>query len=215
MNNDGKAKKYPEIREAFAPGDLTAAWQNVLVFSKCFSSTEHGTEREESVARLQENVIKWARCKPWPPEDVDHYAPESVEIRLFARQAADFYYFLGAGDATNAFLSEEDFAEMSDSTDIEAEIVKRCLDYWREKTSQTNARMDQIAAKLVDYLSAHIGEKLNHDETISVTGGTEEEIASIIDRLADGGTLAIDYRQVIRSVDAEAAKRLLASDKTA
>ena len=87
---------YGDVKEKFGKGILNKYWDYILS-----AATECGEDSDaaKDVLKLRNSLVKYARCEPWPPSNIDCYSPDCFTMKFFPREYADFNFYLGAGTA--------------------------------------------------------------------------------------------------------------------
>ena len=108
---------YGDVKTKYGKGILKEYWDHIVSVA---ASCGKESEAAKDVSKLRNSLVKYARCEPWPPSNIDCYSPEYFAMKFFAREYADFNFYLGAGMALEGLIETV-------HDDIEAEITKACL----------------------------------------------------------------------------------------
>lgn len=119
-------------------------------------------------------------------------------MKFFAREYADFNFYLGAGMALEGLIETV-------HDDIEAEITKACLTSLEKHNEEKRIFLIESKNTVVDYLSSHIGETPTQKEMAEQTGIGLTRLRAILAELKDAGLLVMENR-VIVSIDVDTAK---------
>ena len=119
-------------------------------------------------------------------------------MKFFAREYADFNFYLGAGMALEGLIETV-------HDDIEAEITKACLTSLEKHNEEKRIFLIESKNTVVDYLSSHIGETPTQKEMAERTGIGLTRLRAILAELKDAGLLVMENR-VIVSIDVDMAK---------
>ena len=133
---------------------------------------------------------------PLPTSDC--YSPDYFAMKFFAREYADFNFYLGAGMALEGLIETV-------HDDIEAEITKACLTSLEKHNEEKRIFLIESKNTVVDYLSSHIGETPTQKEMAEQTGIGLTRLRAILAELKDAGLLVMENR-VIVSIDVDMAK---------
>lgn len=186
---------YGDVKEKFGKGILNKYWDYILS-----AATECGEDSDaaKDVLKLRNSLVKYARCEPWPPSNIDCYSPDCFTMKFFPREYADFNFYLGAGMALG-----DNIEKVHD--DIEAEIMKACLASLEKHNEEKRIFLIESKNSVVDYLSSHIGETPTQKEMAEQTGIGLTRLRAILAELKDAGLLVMENR-VIVSIDVDTAK---------
>lgn len=132
------------------------------------------------------------------PSNIDCYSPDYFAMKFFAREYADFNFYLGAGMALEGLIETV-------HDDIEAEITKACLTSLEKHNEEKRIFLIESKNTVVDYLSSHIGETPTQKEMAEQTGIGLTRLRAILAELKDAGLLVMENR-VIVSIDVDMAK---------
>ena len=108
---------YGDVKTKYGKGILKEYWDHIVSVA---ASCGKESEAAKDVSKLRNSLVKYARCEPWPPSNIDCYSPDYFAMKFFAREYADFNFYLGAGMALEGLIETV-------HDDIEAEITKACL----------------------------------------------------------------------------------------
>ena len=171
---------YGDVKEKFGKGILNKYWDYILS-----AATECGEDSDaaKDVLKLRNSLVKYARCEPWPPSNIDCYSPDCFTMKFFPREYADFNFYLGAGMALG-----DNIEKVHD--DIEAEIMKACLASLEKHNEEKRIFLIESKNSVVDYLSSHIGETPTQKEMAEQTGINLTRLRAILAELKDGAVRA-------------------------
>ena len=186
---------YGDVKEKFGKGILNKYWDYILS-----ADTECGEDSAaaKDVLKLRNSLVKYARCEPWPPSNIDCYSPDCFTMKFFPREYADFNFYLGAGMALG-----DNIEKVHD--DIEAEIMKACLASLEKHNEEKRIFLIESKNSVVDYLSSHIGETPTQKEMAEQTGINLTRLRAILAELKDAGLLVMENRVII-NIDVDKAK---------
>lgn len=186
---------YGDVKEKFGKGILNKYWDYILS-----AATECGEDSDaaKDVLKLRNSLVKYARCEPWPPSNIDCYSPDCFTMKFFPREYADFNFYLGAGMALG-----DNIEKVHD--DIEAEIMKACLASLEKHNEEKRIFLIESKNSVVDYLSSHIGETPTQKEMAEQTGINLTRLRAILAELKDAGLLVMEKRVII-NIDVDKAK---------
>lgn len=186
---------YGDVKEKFGKGILNKYWDYILS-----AATECGEDSDaaKDVLKLRNSLVKYARCEPWPPSNIDCYSPDCFTMKFFPREYADFNFYLGAGMALG-----DNIEKVHD--DIEAEIMKACLASLEKHNEEKRFFLIESKNSVVDYLSSHIGETPTQKEMAEQTGINLTRLRAILAELKDAGLLVMENRVII-NIDVDKAK---------
>lgn len=186
---------YGDVKEKFDKGILNKYWDYILS-----AATECGEDSDaaKDVLKLRNSLVKYARCEPWPPSNIDCYSPDCFTMKFFPREYADFNFYLGAGMALG-----DNIEKVHD--DIEAEIMKACLASLEKHNEEKRIFLIESKNSVVDYLSSHIGETPTQKEMAEQTGINLTRLRAILAELKDAGLLVMENRVII-NIDVDKAK---------
>lgn len=186
---------YGDVKEKFGKGILNKYWDYILS-----AATECGEDSDaaKDVLKLRNSLVKYARCEPWPPSNIDCYSPDCFTMKFFPREYADFNFYLGAGMALG-----DNIEKVHD--DIEAEIMKACLASLEKHNEEKRIFLIESKNSVVDYLSSHIGETPTQKEMAEQTGINLTRFRAILAELKDAGLLVMENRVII-NIDVDKAK---------
>lgn len=80
---------YGDVKEHFSKGELNDLWNIIEFVGEIFPS------KRDNIEKLKNSFIRYALVKPWPLGNDEE--PEFFEIKLWAREYADFNYYHGLG----------------------------------------------------------------------------------------------------------------------
>lgn len=80
---------YGDVKEHFSKGELNDLWNFIEFVGEIFPS------KRDNIEKLKNSFIRYALVKPWPLGNDEE--PEFFEIKLWAREYADFNYYIGLG----------------------------------------------------------------------------------------------------------------------
>lgn len=186
---------YGDVKEKFGKGIFNKYWDYILS-----AATECGEDSDaaKDVLKLRNSLVKYARCEPWPPSNIDCYSPDCFTMKFFPREYADFNFYLGAGMALG-----DNIEKVHD--DIEAEIMKACLASLEKHNEEKRIFLIESKNSVVDYLSSHIGETPTQKEMAEQTGINLTRLRAILAELKDAGLLVMENRVII-NIDVDKAK---------
>ena len=186
---------YGDVKEKFGKCILNKYWDYILS-----AATECGEDSDaaKDVLKLRNSLVKYARCEPWPPSNIDCYSPDCFTMKGFPREYADFNFYLGAGMALG-----DNIEKVHD--DIEAEIMKACLASLEKHNEEKRIFLIESKNSVVDYLSSHIGETPTQKEMAEQTGINLTRLRAILAELKDAGLLVMENRVII-NIDVDKAK---------
>lgn len=186
---------YGDVKEKFGKGILNKYWDYILsAATKCGEDSDAAKD----VLKLRNSLVKYARCEPWPPSNIDCYSPDCFTMKFFPREYADFNFYLGAGMALG-----DNIEKVHD--DIEAEIMKACLASLEKHNEEKRIFLIESKNSVVDYLSSHIGETPTQKEMAEQTGINLTRLRAILAELKDAGLLVMENRVII-NIDVDKAK---------
>lgn len=189
---------YGDVKCTFQKGDINEMWRYISGVAASFGED---TDTFKTIMKLRESLVRYTLCHPWPPDANESYSPDCFLVKFFASEYADFYFYLGVGMASNSMEPD----------DIEQDIIKACLDRYKEHAAARAASLNAWKNTVIHFLEKHIGEKPTREEIRKATGATLDVIRSTINELKEDGLLVMDGRTIV-SVDADAAKRLIADN---
>lgn len=85
---------YGDVKTKYGKGILKEYWDHIVSVA---ASCGKESEAAKDVSKLRNSLVKYARCEPWPPSNIDCYSPDYFAMKFFAREYADFNFYLGAG----------------------------------------------------------------------------------------------------------------------
>ena len=80
---------YGDVKEHFSKGELNDLWNFIEFVGEIFPN------KRDNIEKLKNSFIRYALVKPWPLGNDEE--PEFFEIKLWAREYADFNYYIGLG----------------------------------------------------------------------------------------------------------------------
>lgn len=190
---------YGDVKEHFSKGELNDLWNFIEFVGEIFPS------KRDNIEKLKNSFIRYALVKPWPLGNDEE--PEFFEIKLWAREYADFNYYigLGAGLKAGAEIADEGKA----SFDLESAILSACIERTEQKSIAHQAAISEGKRSLIDFLASHVGENPTRNDMRSASKLSFEVIREIIDTLKDNQILDMDAKRFIVSFDSERADALL------
>lgn len=186
---------YGDVKTKYGKGILKEYWDHIVSVA---ASCGKESEAAKDVSKLRNSLVKYARCEPWPPSNIGCYSPDYFAMKFFAREYADFNFYLGAGMALEGLIETV-------HDDIEAEITKACLTSLEKHNEEKRIFLIESKNTVVDYLSSHIGETPTQKEMAEQTGIGLTRLRAILAELKDAGLLVMENR-VIVSIDVDTAK---------
>lgn len=190
---------YGDVKVRFSKGELNDLWNYIEFVSEIFPS------QRDSIEKLKNTFIRYALVKPWPLGNDKE--PECIEIKLWAREYADFSYYLGLGEGLRAGSKLTD--EENVSFDLESAILISCMERAEQKSAANQAAIVEGKRLLIDFLASHVGENPTRNDMRSASKLSFDVIREIIDALKDKQILEMDTKRFIVSFDCAAAKALL------
>lgn len=189
---------YGDVKTKYGKGVLNEYWGYIVSVA---ASCGEGSTAAKDVARLRKSLVKYARCEPWPPSNIDRYSPDCFTMKFFAREYADFNFYLGAGMAVDGRIKAV-------HDDIEAEITQACLNSLEEYYEAKKKALAESKNTIVDYLAAHVGGNPTQKEMAEQTGIKVNRLREILAELKEDGLLVIENR-VIVAIDVDKAKETI------
>ena len=190
---------YGDVKEHFSKGDLNDLWNFIEFVGEIFPS------KRDNLEKLKNSLIRYALVKPWPLGNDEE--PEFFEIKLWAREYADFNYYIGLGVGLKAGAEIAD--EGKASFDLESAILSACIERTEQKSIAHQAAISEGKRSLIDFLASHVGENPTRNDMRSASKLSFEVIREIIDTLKDNQILDMDAKRFIVSFDSERADALL------
>lgn len=193
---------YGDVKENFGKGVLNKCWYYIELCNVFFSE-----RNGEAIDKLRQSLIRYTIIRPWPlPENSE---PDTFMVRFFAKEHADFYFYLGLGQGLELglHLSEQEEARF----DLEGEIKANCLSR-ASKASEEELRKKTLAARsdVIDYLEA-MGD-VDKRSIIQETGASSELIDGVLRSLKKKGLLVVNKRNQVVNFNSQAARKLLLED---
>lgn len=190
---------YGDVKEHFSKGELNGLWNFIEFVGEIFPS------KQDNIEKLKNSFIRYALVKPWPLGNDEE--PEFFEIKLWAREYADFNYYIGLGVGLKAGAEIAD--EGKASFDLESAILSACIERTEQKSIAHQAAISEGKRSLIDFLASHVGENPTRNDMRSASKLSFEVIREIIDTLKDNQILDMDAKRFIVSFDSERADALL------
>ena len=110
---------YGDVKEHFSKGELNDLWNFIEFVGEIFPS------KRDNIEKLKNSFIRYALVKPWPLGNDEE--PEFFEIKLWAREYADFNYYIGLGVGLKAGAEIAD--EGKASFDLESAILSARIEF--------------------------------------------------------------------------------------
>lgn len=190
---------YGDVKERFSKGELNDLWNFVEFTGEILPS------KRDDIEKLKNTFLRYALVNPWPLGKDEE--PESIEIKLWAREYANFYYYIGLGVGLRAGSEPTD--EGNVSFDLESAILSACVERTEQKAITQQETLSNGKRLLIDFLASHVGENPNRNDMRSASKLSFDVIREIIDTLKDNQILDMDAKRFIVSFDAERANALL------
>ena len=129
---------YGDVKEHFSKGELNDLWNFIEFVGEILPS------ERDNIEKLKNSFILYALVKPWPLGNDEE--PEFFEIKLWAREYADFNYYIGLGVGLKAGAEIAD--EGKASFDLESAILSACIERTEQNPSPIKQRFPKENARL-------------------------------------------------------------------
>ena len=190
---------YGDVKERFSKGELNDLWNFVEFTGEILPS------KRDDIEKLKNTFLRYALVKPWPLGKDEE--PESIEIKLWAREYANFYYYIGLGRGLRAGAGIADDENVH--IDLEGAILSACVERTEQKAITQQETTSNGKRLLIDFLASHVGENPTRNDMRSASKLSFDVIREIIDTLKVNQILDMDAKRFIVSFDAERANALL------
>lgn len=190
---------YGDVKERFSKGELNDLWNDIEFAGALLPS------RRDNIEKLKSTFLRYALVKPWPLGNDEE--PEFIEIKLWAREYADFFYYIGLGQGlrAGAGIADDENARF----DLEGSILAACIERTEQKTAAHQETTSNGKRSLINFLASHVGENPTRNDMRSASKLGFDVIRDTIDILKDNQILDMDAKRFIVSFDAERANALL------
>lgn len=197
-------KPYGDVKEDFLPGTLNFYWKYLCGFRNMIEG-EHASHcfaaEFDVLQKTRSALVRYSVCQPWPPASAG-YSPEYFKCKFFAHEFENFYYLLGMAQGYCINVPDEAWERLTkDAEDIEAEIIKSCLERYAEHEARKQVMERAYANTVASYLSLHVGEHPTHKEMSAALGMSTSAISKIISGFKADGRLVMDKKRNIVRFD--------------